>query len=429
MEKETINRNVALDRFRGFSTMIMILFQLAENFKSLGFISRIAIHSPNIQAVYLLPNFAIADIGAPLFLLAIGFTYVNSYKKRVLVEGKKSATNHFLKRYLSFIGIGMILDGVNALINQSKNLISLIVIPLSFLSVVLLVFQVISLKVLHKINIYSLFNKTFNILLYVLGILGIIVAATNAFLLCSGKVNYTFGFWLVLHHIGLAGLIVLPFVSINKLNTTTIRFAVGTVLLIIYYIFHETKLPCSLFPNNMILIDVVADGGFLGGFSWAAQLLFFTVFADLYYKNRKDFYKGIVILFVIVVLVLIGIFITLPEITDSWAGIYSSFMPINKGSVSPSYILLTTFISLLVFAFFNLFNYSCKKIDILSCWGKNPMLMYLMEFVFVGGLTTILKNHFNEVGFVVSIVECSLIIIVLTIISYQLNKKQIFLKI
>ena len=95
----------------------MIIFQFAEHFKNLGVVSGIAHHAPREDAIYILPNMSIADIVAPMFILAIGLTYIPSLRRRCERSGKKSACIHFLGRYLSLIGIGMVMNGVNDLLD------------------------------------------------------------------------------------------------------------------------------------------------------------------------------------------------------------------------------------------------------------------------------------------------------------------------
>ena len=107
----------SIDRFRGIIIFSMIIFQFAEHFKNLGVVSGIAHHAPREDAIYILPNMSIADIVAPMFILAIGLTYIPSLRRRCERSGKKSACIHFLGRYLSLIGIGRVMNCVNDLLD------------------------------------------------------------------------------------------------------------------------------------------------------------------------------------------------------------------------------------------------------------------------------------------------------------------------
>ena len=54
------------------------------------------------------------------------------------------------------------------------------------------------------------------------------------------------------------------------------------------------------------------------------------------------------------------------------AGALSSFLPINKGSVSPSYVIITAFISLVAFAVYDAFNFYKSRFDPLACTARTP---------------------------------------------------------
>lgn len=97
---KALKRIPSIDRFRGTVIFSMIIFQFIEYFKNLGAAANIALHAPKEDAFYILPNFAIADIIAPMFILAIGLTYIPSLKRRIERDGKKKG-EHPLCRTLS----------------------------------------------------------------------------------------------------------------------------------------------------------------------------------------------------------------------------------------------------------------------------------------------------------------------------------------
>lgn len=411
-------RILSIDRLRGFAVFVMVFFQFTENFGSFKILSRLALHSPKPDAIYLLPNFSLGDTNISVFLLAIGLTYGLSFNRRRERYGKKFAIKHFLKRYISIVGIGITLDGINVMLDADftpyKTVIA-ILSALTLISILVLIFT-------YKKSAGKFLKKILSASVIVSGLVGIFVAMLNFILLCIGVTNNSFRCWGTLHHIGLAGLIVLPFFAIDKLNTTSKRMILGFILLFLFGIFHEANLPFDMFPNNMLLLDVVADGGFFAGFAWGAQMLIFSGFADLYYKSRKKYALGVAVFSVPVIAMIAGIILTVPKNTITFAGVYSRFLPINKGSVSPSYIMITTLICLLIFLIFDLFNNVKIKFDFLSWWGKNPLVMYITEFVFVGGLTTIFGNHFETVPAIIGFVECIAIVSVMTFAAYKLSK-------
>lgn len=422
-----LNRIPSIDRFRGAVIFSMIIFQFAEHFKNLGKLASLAHHAPKEDAFYILPNFSIADIIAPMFILAIGLTYIPSLKRRIERDGKKKACIHFVGRYLTLIGIGMTMDGVNDLLDGKNKPVETVCKILS-LVVVVLVLLYGFLRLIKQKKAAHFIGTALGLLVVLYGVFGVILAAVNSILLISGKTDESFNHWVVLHHIGFAGLVALPFAMFSGKNATLIRFIGGTGILALFTAFHESTFAWTAFPNNMELVDKVADGGFVGGFAWGAMLILYLAFSDLYYKNRKLFAGGLGIFALITAAVIIGVFCTLHEGTQSWAGALSSFLPINKGSVSPSYVIIATFISLLAFFIFDLFNGFMPKFDPLRWWGKNPILMYCIEFAVIGGLNAALGDFFKTAS--VPVASCIIVAVIvgLTYLVYILDKKNIIVK-
>lgn len=260
------------------------------------------------------------------------------------------------------------------------------------------------------------------------GVFGVVLAAVNSVMLISGKTGDSYNHWVVLHHIGFAGLVALPFAMLDGKHATPVRFVGGSAILALFTAFHEASFSWTEFPNNMELVDKVADGGFIGGFAWGAMLILYLAFSDLYYKGRKQFVYGLVCLFAVAASITAGVFAALPENTKTWAGAISTFLPINKGSVSPSYVIIATFISLFAFFIFDLFNGFMPKFDPLRWWGKNPILMYCIEFAVIGGLNAALGDFFKNASAPVASVIIAVVTVALTYLTYILDKKNIIVK-
>ncbi len=423
------NRNAAIDRFRGIVIFSMIFFQFVAHFKNLGVFANISSHAPDENAIYVFPNFSVADIVAPMFILAIGLTFLPSLYKRMERDGVKAAVIHCVQRYMLFIGIGVFMNGVNDVLDgkfDDKLCLSFI-IPTILTLVLFIVWLVLKIAKVKKAA--SVIGKAAGVLLVVLGVYGVVLALVNSVMLVTGKTSESFGHWLVLHHIGFAGLVALPFVLIKGKFASVIRLAGGLALFTVYALFHEGNLSGDLFNSNMELIDVVADGGFIGGFGWGAMLILFLFFADLYYKNKKNFYIALGVFAVPVLAFIVASFMSLPEGYTSLAGQTGSVLPINKGSVSPGFIIIATFMSLVVFTIFDLFNFYKLSFDPLSWWGKNPMLMYCLEFGFVGGIAAVAEDFFETASVPVSITIIVVVTAILTVIAYVLNKKNKIIKI
>lgn len=163
--------------------------------------------------------------------------------------------------------------------------------------------------------------------------------------------------WGLLQAIGAAGLFALLFIKFS----TKIRAIVG-VLFLIFYQFMLDQLWLQTILSS-------SHGGIYGSLSWGAMLLLGTVFADLYHsqnKNNKRF------LFAAIIVLVISLFLLF-------------FIPISKNRVSFSYVLVTLSLSALIF---EIFDFSIKKfninINLLSSWGKNPLLLYILHIFLLG---------------------------------------------
>ena len=431
MKNETaspLQRIPSIDRFRGFVIFCMIIFQFAEHFPSLGFISRLAVHSPHEEAFYLLPNLTPADLIAPAFILAIGLTYLPSLRRRTELYGRKKAVLHFVKRYLILIGIGITMDGVNDMLDGKWDQ----PLPLMFIVLSLLVLVAGLAALILKIAKFgkrAKYNAVFGWYVAFVGAVGLVVAFVNAVLFVTGKTASSFGHWVVLHHIGFAGLIALPFALLPGRRGHWLRLACGTLMLALYAVFHEGNLANDLFASNRELIDEVADGGFIGGFAFGAMLILYMFFAEEFKNRRRRFLPPAALCFYALVVagVLAGVFLTLPE-TGGWAGAISGFLPINKGSESPSYVLISGFISLLAFYVFELFNGLRLSFDPLAWWGRNAILLYCVEFAVIGGLNVALEDTFKTAAAPVAAVIVLAVAAALTLLAYLLDKKRIYIK-
>jgi fucose 4-O-acetylase-like acetyltransferase len=165
----------------------------------------------------------------------------------------------------------------------------------------------------------------------------------------------------------------------------------------------------------------------MGGIAYGAMLLIYTSFADIYYADKKKFIASVAVFTVPVAFILAGIFRTLPE-TETFANALSTFLPVNKGSISPSYILISMVLSFIAFLVYDAFNFYKGKFDPLSWWGKNPILLYIIEFAVIGGLTAALGGFFVTASAVVSAIIVIVTAVLLTLLAYILDKKNIILK-
>lgn len=91
------NRWLALDGLRGVAIFFMILANFLANYKIL----------PAWLWHAAWNGLTIADLGVPIFLVALGISYKLSFAKRINQFGKLATIVHFLKRYLTLFIFGL----------------------------------------------------------------------------------------------------------------------------------------------------------------------------------------------------------------------------------------------------------------------------------------------------------------------------------
>ncbi len=108
------SRLEVIDQFRGFAMMMMVLANYSERIES---IPRWLGHTPDI-------GLTVIDLGAPVFIFAIGLTYCLSVQRRIGRDGWGKTVEHFLRRYMALFGIGALLAYGQELVGESQAGIS-----------------------------------------------------------------------------------------------------------------------------------------------------------------------------------------------------------------------------------------------------------------------------------------------------------------
>ena len=104
MQTPASQRIEAIDQFRGFAIILMVIFNSAMSVQTLPAWFK---HSEDIGLTF-------PDIGTPSFVFAIGLTYGLSFQRRRDRQGLPATIGHFIRRYLSFIGRGAIISAGQA---------------------------------------------------------------------------------------------------------------------------------------------------------------------------------------------------------------------------------------------------------------------------------------------------------------------------
>ena len=163
--------------------------------------------------------------------------------------------------------------------------------------------------------------------------------------------------WGALQAIGVAGLVTLPFLRLPA----SWRAAIGLALLAIY----------QILLDNFWLQSVLHSphGGLFGSLGWAAMLLLATALAEIYHASPKSQRS----------------YLLASTLTLAGGILLAFLLPISKNRVSASYILVSLGISALAFALFHfLVDRGGLRLPLLTAWGKNPLLLYLLHELFIG---------------------------------------------
>jgi predicted acyltransferase len=139
------------------------------------------------------------------------------------------------------------------------------------------------------------------------------------------------------------------------------RAAVGLALLAVYQLF---VLPIWLFH-----VLVAPHGGLPGTLGWTCLLILGTACGDLFFESPHRE-------------------LALPAaglLAVAGAVALSPIVPISKPRISASYVLLSVGVSVLLFWIFHLLVDRLQwRLSWLATPGKNPLLIYLLQYVLLG---------------------------------------------
>lgn len=105
-----ITRNLTIDRLRG---ILVILMVIGDYISGIQFVPAFLKHASDI-------GFTIADTVASVFVFVIGLNFAPSFRRRMRA-GALAAYQHFVLRYLAFIGIGAVIAGGANMVGQPTD--------------------------------------------------------------------------------------------------------------------------------------------------------------------------------------------------------------------------------------------------------------------------------------------------------------------
>ena len=315
-----MKRLEAIDKFRGFAILLMVLANYMNN---VAVIPPWLKHADDI-------GYTVIDLIAPMFVFAMGLTYGLSFNRRLARDGAWKTYQHFLTRYLALIGLGYLIT---------------------------LVWEISGIQ--------------------------------------PPSIN-----WGLFQALGAAGLITLLVIRLS----TFWRLIVGLGLLIGYQILLD-----RFWLQDVILAP---HNGPWGGLSWGALLILATVMADFYHDKRYPRY--------VFPLFCAGWFI-MSMMMAFWA-------PLSKHRASTSYILLSLALSGFLFLLFHIGVERWRwKLPILTDWGRNPLLLYLLSYLLLGMFALPpVPTWYVDAPLWLVLVQLAFMIGALSWVGHSLSQRKIF---
>lgn len=317
------NRISAIDQFRGFAILLMILADYLNNISGIpGWLK----HAPDI-------GYTIIDLVAPLFIFAIGLTFGMSFRRRLEGSGGWKTYNHFISRNLALIGLGFLITLGGVLTNN--------------------------------------YPPTAN--------------------------------WGLLQALGAAGLISLPFIKISP----KYRWIFGLLLLVLY----QLLLDSFWLPE---VLSAVHNGPY-GALSWGALMIIATSMGDVYLDRKKG---QRLLPWISLVLLIQGALLVF-------------FIPLSKSRASASYMLVSLGLCGLIFFIFNLLDTKYQiQLPLLTNFGKNPLLLYLLHGIILAlFVLPPYSGWYFEAPLWLVIIQAAALVAVLGWIAQVFNRRGWFLTI
>ena len=314
-------RLASIDCFRGFAVLAMVLASYLFGTEALPAWLR---HAPD-------GKLTVVDLGAPLFIIAIGLTFGGALQRRWSRDGPARALWHFLRRALLLFAVGLTMALIQTRLGRNEGGVP----------------------------------------------------------------------WGVLQAIAIAIALTLLTLKLPPLA----RAAVGLALLAAYqFVVLRYWLPQVL---------AAPHGGLPGALGWASLLILGTACGDLFFRSPHRE----------LALPAAGLL----AVTGALA--LSRIIPISKPRISASYVLLAVGVSVLVFWVFHLLvDRLLWHPSWLAAPGKNPLLIYLLQYVLLG-LLFVLPGipwwYPQTPGWLIIVQATSLVAIVIVLARFLERRKWI----
>nr|MDO8109993.1 heparan-alpha-glucosaminide N-acetyltransferase domain-containing protein [Candidatus Sigynarchaeota archaeon] len=226
--------------------------------------------------------------------------------------------------------------------------------------------------------------------------------------------------WDVLQQIGIAGLFTLIFIWIPRWP----RLMVAAGLLVVYQVALGISLDVGGTPMLITTLNFnTPQGGVIGGLGWGLILLLGTIAGESLEngKSREFLILGAIYLAA-------GISIQVVAMQFPASSVEYLLLGISKRRISPAFILVSAGVASLIF-YLAWYFYDKQKITkgrsiFLQPQGKNSLFLYIIQDSVRWPL---LKIFSNTVDFWLVLVASSLLIAMMWLIAWLLDRKKIYL--
>lgn len=206
--------------------------------------------------------------------------------------------------------------------------------------------------------------------------------------------------WGVLQAIGVAGLMTLFFIRMPAWA----RLVSGLSLLAFY----------QFMLDRFWVAEVLASphGGLYGSIAWGGLLIIATVLAELYQDQKHGFVK----------------LLSASTVSIIVALVLHTWFVISKNRVSAPYVLLALGLSGWFFCLFHILVQRLGwQMTFLQCWGRNPLLLYVLHLLLQGLLTLPLMPIWGEaVPPLVAFSQLTVILLLLSWLAVRLDRHRLY---
>ncbi len=228
-----------------------------------------------------------------------------------------------------------------------------------------------------------------------------------------GHFDFHVAVWDALTDIGIAGLLLYPFIGKNKFY---ILFSGITYLTVYQLLFSYTAYGKWLMEHSI-------DGGPLGPFSWSF-ILACGAFCAVFFENNRNkvsLQTFLCWLFGGLLLIGFGYFLSSPVLLPA--------LPFTQKGMTASYSIFSSGLCIIALCFFYIINEKVKiTINALTTIGKNPLVIYFLQAILIFILQVSLLEKMQN-GTLPIFITVFVILSICYIVAKILEIKSIFIKV